>query len=153
MKTIILAAEALKGNDQIKWHIVGDGIDLERCKAMAASKGLNSVVFHGRKPLQEMPEYYAMADAMLLTLMDDPDISRTLPGKVQTYMAAGKPILCAANGEVQDVIREAQCGYAGNAGDGRDWPKAWSGLSRRAKMFRSVRMRGSTTRRISRRGL
>lgn len=47
VETIILAAEALKGNDQIKWHIVGDGIDLERCKAMAAAKGLNSVIFHG----------------------------------------------------------------------------------------------------------
>ena len=128
VETIILAAEALKDNDQIKWHIVGDGIDLERCKALAASKGLNSVVFHGRKPLQEMPEYYAMADAMLLTLMDDPDISCTLPGKVQTYMAAGKPILCAANGEVQDVVREAQCGYAVNAGD-------WQGLAKCVGQF------------------
>lgn len=132
VETIILAAEALKGNDQIKWHIVGDGIDLERCKAMAAAKGLNSVIFYGRKPLQEMPEYYAMADAMLLTLMDDPDISRTLPGKVQTYMAAGKPILSAANGEVQDVIREAQCGYAVNAGD-------WQGLAKCVEQFIQTR--------------
>lgn len=132
VETILLAAEAMKGHTQIRWHIVGDGIDLERCKNLAASKGLGCVVFHGRKPLQEMPGYYAMADAMLLTLMDDPDISRTLPGKVQTYMAAGKPILCAANGEVQDVIREAKCGYAVGAGD-------WRGLAESVERFIQTR--------------
>ena len=126
--TILMAAEALKEEQRIKWHIVGDGVDLERCKEMAKTKGLNCIIFHGRKPLEEMPYYYAMADAMLLTLMDDPDISRTLPGKVQTYMAAGKPILCAANGEVQDVIHEANCGYAVDAGD-------WQGMAESVKRF------------------
>lgn len=126
--TILLAAEALKSDGRIKWHIVGDGVDLERCKELAKEKRLDCVTFHGRKPLEEMPRYYAMADAMLLTLMDDADISRTLPGKVQTYMAAGKPILCAANGEVQDVIHEANCGYAVNAGD-------WQGLAESVKRF------------------
>ena len=124
----------LKEEQRIKWHIVGDGVDLERCKEIAKTKGLNCIIFHGRKPLEEMPGYYAMADAMLLTLMDDPDISRTLPGKVQTYMAAGKPILCAANGEVQDVIYEANCGYAVNAGD-------WQGLTKCVKRF--LEQRGS----------
>ena len=126
--TILMAADALQGNPRIKWHIVGDGVDLERCKKWAKAKGLDCVTFHGRKPLEEMSRYYAMADAMLLTLMDDADISRTLPGKVQTYMAAGKPILCAANGEVQDVIYEANCGYAVNAGD-------WQGLTESVKRF------------------
>lgn len=126
--TILLAAEKLQDDARIRWHIVGDGVDLERCKSQAKQKKLECVVFHGRKPLEEMPHYYAMADAMLLTLTDDPDISRTLPGKVQTYMAAGKPILCAANGEIQDVIREAKCGYAVNAGD-------WEGLAKCVKSF------------------
>ena len=126
--TILMAANALKEKDNIKWHIIGDGVELERCRELAKTKELNCVIFHGRKPIEEMPRYYAMADAMLLTLMDDPDISRTLPGKVQTYMAAGKPILCAANGEVQDVIREANCGYVVSAGD-------WRGLAECVKRF------------------
>lgn len=128
IETILLAAEALRDNKSIRWNIIGDGVDLERCKKLAKAKGLECVIFHGRKPLEEMPHYYAMADAMILTLMDDPNISRTLPGKVQTYMAAGKPILCAANGEVQDVIHEANCGYAVDAGD-------WQGLAECVKRF------------------
>ena len=64
-----------------------------------------------------MPKFYAMADAMLLFLTSDENISRTLPGKVQTYMAAGKPILAAAYGETPQIIERADCGYCSPAGD------------------------------------
>ena len=51
-----------------------------------------------------------LADAMLVLLTADKNISRTLPGKVQTYMAAGKPILAAADGETPLILAEAACG-------------------------------------------
>lgn len=126
--TILLAADVLGDDKRLRWHIVGDGSELERCKKIAAEKHLDSIVFHGRKPLEEMPQYYRMADAMILTLTDDSDISRTLPGKIQTYLAAGKPVLCAANGEVQDVVREANCGYTVGACD-------WQGLAECVRKF------------------
>ena len=85
---------------------------------MAKEYGLTSVTFHGRKPVEEMPKYYAMADAMLITMFDNEMISKTLPGKVQTYMAAGKPIIGAINGEARRVIKEAKCGICGPAEDG-----------------------------------
>ena len=78
---------------------------------------LDCVVFHGRKPLEEMPRYYAMADAMLVTLTANQFISLTLPGKVQSYMAAGKPIIAAANGEIQHIIADSGCGYCAAAED------------------------------------
>ena len=95
----------------IRWHIVGDGSQLENLKKMALDLQLENVIFYGRKPAEDMPEFYAMADAMLVFLTADPFISMTLPGKVQTYMAAGKPILAAANGEIPLVINAADCGY------------------------------------------
>ncbi len=116
VETIIAAAKILK-NQKIVFHIVGDGIELEKIKKIA--KGLSSVIFYGRKPIEEMPKYYEMADAMLVTLTDDPIISLTLPGKVQTYMAAGKPIIGAANGETTLVLESAQGGYCGMAKDSR----------------------------------
>ena len=52
-----------------------------------------------------------MADAMLITMKDDPVLSSTLPGKVQTYMAAGKPVVGAIGGETAIVVNEeAKCG-------------------------------------------
>ena len=58
-----------------------------------------------------------MADAMLVTMQNDPIISLTLPGKIQSYMAAGKPIIGAINGEAQRVIEESMCGMCANAED------------------------------------
>ncbi len=114
--TIIEAARILK-EEKVYFDIVGDGTELDKVKALACD--LPNVVFHGRKPLEEMPKYYEMADAMLVTLTDDPIISLTLPGKVQTYMAAGKPVVGAINGETALVLDEAQGGYCGPAKNAR----------------------------------
>lgn len=120
LDTVLKAAELLKDESELRWHIVGDGSELENLKRMAKEKKLNNVIFYGRKPPEEMPKYYAMAEAMLVTLTADRFISLTLPGKVQTYMAAGKPILGAAIGEIPNVIQAAQCGYCANAEDAAD---------------------------------
>lgn len=117
LDTVLKAAELLRNETGLRWHIVGDGSELENLKKMAAEKNLDNVIFYGRKPPEEMPQYYAMADAMLVTLTADRFISLTLPGKVQTYMAAGKPIIGAAVGEIPNVIAAAQCGYCSAAED------------------------------------
>ena len=64
-----------------------------------------------------MAKYYSMADAMLVTMKDSPIISYTLPGKVQTYMAAGKPIIGAINGETKSLIEESDSGFCAPAED------------------------------------
>ena len=58
-----------------------------------------------------------MADAMLVTMQKDPVLSLTLPGKVQSYMAAGKAIIGAIDGETQKIVDEAECGYVAGAED------------------------------------
>ena len=115
--TILQAAKALSDVKQLRFHIVGDGSELESSKALSRELGLENVLFHGRHPASEMPAFYAMADAMLVTLTADPFISLTLPAKVQYYMAAGKPIIGAADGEIPKVIADARCGFCGNAED------------------------------------
>ena len=112
VETIIKAAEKLK-DMPVCFHIVGGGTDLERLQKMASK--MNNVVFYGRRPLEEMPKFYSMADAMLITLKSDPILSMTLPGKVQSYMAAGKPIIGAIDGETAKIIIEARCGYCGQS--------------------------------------
>ncbi len=114
VETVIRAAEMLI-EEPVKFHIVGGGTDLERLQGIA--KGLDNVIFYGRRPLEEMPEFYAKADAMLVTLTADPVLSLTLPGKVQSYMAVGKPIIGAIDGETKFVVEDAECGFCGKADD------------------------------------
>ena len=117
VETIIEAAAKLK-DTKIRWHIVGDGSSLGKCRELANQLQVNdSVVFHGRQPTEKMPEYYATADALVVTLGNNEIISYTLPGKVQSYMAAGIPVLAAASGETARVIEEAECGLCSPAED------------------------------------
>lgn len=115
VETIIEAAKLTSDVPNLHWHIVGDGSELEKMKKIA--NGNENIIFHGRKTLEEMPKYYAMADAMLVTMKKNPILSLTLPGKVQTYMAAGKPMIGAIDGETARVIGEAQCGICTPAED------------------------------------
>ena len=116
--TILEVAKRTQDIANLRWHFVGEGSELENCKTIVEQAQLSErVTFYGRKPLEEMPQYYAKADAMLVTLMDDPVVKLTLPGKVQTYMAAGKPIIGATGGETVWVVENAACGYCGDAED------------------------------------
>lgn len=117
VETIIKAANLLRQHEDILFHIVGDGSKYEECKLLSNTLNLDNVVFYGRKPITEMPEFYSLADAMIITLKNNPIISYTLPGKVQSYMAAHKPIIGAINGETSRVIKEAGCGYCCPAED------------------------------------
>lgn len=116
MDTILKAAVMCKDIENLKWHIVGDGKDLARC-ADSANKLKAPIIFWGRRPESEMPRYYAMADAMLVTMKKERSFSLTLPGKVQSYMAAGKPIIGAVDGETARVIGDAHCGMCCPAED------------------------------------
>ncbi|MGE4589160.1 MAG: glycosyltransferase family 4 protein [Acidaminococcaceae bacterium] len=117
VETIIKAAYELFDHNDIFFHIVGDGSKFNECKKLTSELSLKNVKFYGRKPIEEMPAFYELADAMLITLKDNKTLSYTLPGKVQSYMAAGKPIIGAICGETQKVIEEAKCGFICKAED------------------------------------
>lgn len=119
METILEAATLLRDIECLQWHIIGAGSELEKTKRCANERGLDNMFFHGFMPEESLAEYYSMADAMLLTLMDDPVIARTLPRRMQAYMAAGKPVLAAAGESVRQVIWESQCGYCVPPGDSK----------------------------------
>lgn len=115
VETILLAANELKKREDIIFHIVGDGSSKKKCEDLKHEFQLNNVKFHGSHPLDDMPYYYAIADAFLITLKNNKSISYTLPNKVQSYMAAGKPIIGSINGETAEVINQAECGFIAEA--------------------------------------
>ena len=111
VETIVEAANILRDYHELVFHVVGSGSSLEKCRELAESYALSNIVFHGRRPLEEMPSFYAAADAMLATFSNDPILAYTLPRKVTTYLAAGKPVLGTLTGEARRVVEDARCGY------------------------------------------
>lgn len=92
-------------------HMVGDGSMRQELENLVTKSNLDDkFIFYGRKSRKEMPEYYEKADALLITLRGNNFVGNTMPGKLQTYMTVGKPILGAINGAAMQVIKEADCG-------------------------------------------
>jgi len=110
VETIIEAANILKDNKLIKFHIIGDGLSRKKCEEMANNYELSNVNFYGYHPVEDMPKYYAIADAFIITMVNNEVVNSTLPAKIQSYMVAGKPIIGAISGEVFNVINDAKCG-------------------------------------------
>ena len=73
--------------------------------------------FYGQRPLEDMPTLYKIADATLVTLEDKPYANMTIPRKVQSYMAADKPIIGSINGSCSNFIKNNEVGYACASGD------------------------------------
>ena len=110
VETIIKAAALLNNDSRYKFHIIGDGSELNNVKHLAKELNTQNVVFYGQKPLNEMLDFYRIADAMLVTLENKPYANMTIPGKVQSYMAAGKAIVGAISGACANYILDNQIG-------------------------------------------
>lgn len=120
LENILKAAQEIKGYDNIKWIIVGDGRKMHYVRDFIDSHNLHGTVFTlGRYPLEAMAAFFREADVMLVSLKDDPIFNLTVPAKVQAYMSAAKPIVAMINGEGAELVQESKCGYTVPAGDFR----------------------------------
>lgn len=118
LPAVLNAAESLKQNAAIRWLIVGDGRKSDWLEQEVTRRGLQrSVLLLGRFPVERMPAFYAHADALLVSLKKDPVFSMTIPGKVQSYLMAGVPLIGMLDGEGAKVITEANAGLVCTAGD------------------------------------
>ena len=115
----ILKASEMVQNERINWLIIGEGRKYDWLKSEISAKNISNVKLYGRHPLEAMPAFFEKADAMLVSLKDEPIFRLTVPAKIQAYMASGKIILGMINGESSDLINESQSGYSVSAGDFR----------------------------------
>ncbi|MEF9984621.1 MAG: glycosyltransferase family 4 protein [Oscillospiraceae bacterium] len=118
LSEVINAVEKIRNIPNFQVHIVGDGSYLQVLKNEVKNKELENIVkFYGRRSVDEMNDFYKLADACLISLKTDDEVGLTLPSKMQGYMAAGKPIIGMINGSAQDVINESHCGICVSADD------------------------------------
>ena len=118
LDTLLDAAVLLRDEPSVRWVLVGDGSLLPWLEEEIRRRGLGSQVFlAGRHPVSAMPAFFARAGAMLVSLKPDEILSLTVPGKLQTYMAAARPILGSIDGEAARVIVESGAGLVSPAGD------------------------------------
>ena len=129
LDVIIKAAKTLGNRKDYMIHLVGDGRMRGELENMVREYGLeDNVTFYGNQKREDMPRFYKMADALLITLRGNNEVGDTMPGKLQMYMTTGKPIFGAINGAAYEVITEVQCGSCVKAGD-------YEGLAKLMKLY------------------
>lgn len=117
---ILDAAEILRDEKRIRWLVVGDGRAVDWVRSEVAKRGLTDCFFMlGQYPVERMPSFYIHADALLVSLKDTPIFAMTIPGKLQSYLASGIPVLAMLNGEGAEIVRQSGSGLSCSAGDGK----------------------------------
>lgn len=114
-ETIIEAISNIK-KLAVQVIVLGDGRYKEKALDLIKEKGLDAHFnFLGSFPPTEMPKFFSHADALLVSLKKDRIFSLTIPAKVQSYLACGKPIIASIDGEGARIVQEAQCGVTAAA--------------------------------------
>lgn len=120
-ETIIGAAKLLARENikDINWIIVGDGMSRAWLEKEVKKAGLqDSFHFEGMKPMEDIPRYTPIADALIGCLVKSELLEATIPAKVMSYLAAGRPMVLAMDGEAQNLVNNVvRCGFAGQTGD------------------------------------
>ena len=113
----VLEARAA-GAENLHLLLVGDGMSRESLQTLAQElHAEDAVTFYGSVPAKEVPKFTALADALLISLSDSPDLGLTVPGKLASYMAAGKPILASMNGAGFVAVQQSGGGLVSPACD------------------------------------
>lgn len=117
VETLVQAAEKLQHLPDCKLVLVGSGSMLGWIEEQKALRGLDNLILAGRFPPSEMPQFFSRAAGLLVTLKREEIFAYTIPSKVQAYLAAGRPVIAALDGEGARVIEEAGAGLSCPAED------------------------------------
>lgn len=117
LDTIVEAATRLRDLTDVRFVIAGSGSRAAWLQSEIADRGLGNMILLGRLPAESMPSLFAQASVLLVTLSKSAILEQTVPSKVQSYLAAGKPIIAALNGETARIVAEAGAGIATPAED------------------------------------
>jgi glycosyltransferase involved in cell wall biosynthesis len=117
VETLVEVADKLRGLSGLKIVLVGSGSMLSWIESQKQSRALDNLILAGRFPASEMPHFFRRAAGLLVTLKQNEAFSYTIPSKVQAYLAAGRPIIAALDGEGARIVQEAGAGLTSAAQD------------------------------------
>ncbi len=116
--SILDGAELTRDRKDIQWILVGDGRLASWVRSEIQRRQLQDTVrMPGSFPLESMPALFAQADTLLVTLKQEPIFALTIPAKVQSYLACGKPIIGMLDGEGAEVLLQSGGALVGPAED------------------------------------
>ncbi|MCI5145655.1 MAG: glycosyltransferase WbuB [Candidatus Electrothrix sp. AR3] len=113
LETVLDAAEILlTEQNNAHFFLIGAGAKRQYLKEKSQKMRLANVTFMSRQPHSSMETIFQYSDVLLVHLKNDPLFKITIPSKTQAYLAAGKPIIMAVEGDAADLVEQAGAGYS-----------------------------------------
>ena len=121
LKILVDAARILKDQKyKVKFIIIGEGRFKSDLRLYIDKLDLNNFfTFLGYIEPTQIPKYFASADSLYISLKPAQIFSLTIPSKLQTYMACGRPIIASIGGVTAKIIKESNCGFNSKPGDSK----------------------------------
>jgi len=113
----LVDACALVDDPRLVVLFAGSGTEEDSLRRRAGALGSASVRFLGRVPQQDVTDLMATCDVAFVSLADHPLSRATMPSKTQSALAAGKPILAAAPGDLAELVATRGVGVTARPGD------------------------------------
>jgi glycosyltransferase involved in cell wall biosynthesis len=117
LRVLVKLARKLKDYKNIRFTIIGTGVQEEKVREKARKYGLDNIVFKGVLPRKETLREIGKHHIAFLNLKNEEVFKTVIPGKLIDYMSLGMPIIAGVDGEARRVLEEAQCGFVCNPGD------------------------------------
>jgi len=104
--TLIKVAKELP---QIKFNIIGDGVEFNKIKSYVKENNLKNVNLTGKLNWEEISEYYTKSKILFAQLREN--FAMAMPSKLYEYASTGLPIVYGGKGEAVKFIEKLENGY------------------------------------------
>jgi glycosyltransferase involved in cell wall biosynthesis len=107
-ETVVRTARSLSPESPVQFVLCGDGMNLERYRALAA--GLPNVLFPGWVGFAEAWTLMRLSGAGLIPYQSSPDFMMSIPNKAIEYFSAGLPVVSSIRGKLEGLLQQQGCG-------------------------------------------
>ncbi len=117
-ETLIEAFKSGKIDKKIKFFLIGNGKKVSEIKKKINLNNLNN--FIKIKPYMNkdnLMKEFNSCSAFFIGLNDGKSLNKTIPGKFQTYLSFGKPIIICSNSFLNNIIKKNNIGFTSKIND------------------------------------
>lgn len=117
---ILETAEILRSNQEIEFHIIGQGARLEDFKSEAKKRGLSQIRFFPWQPIEEIADVYSACSIGVIPLEQNV-IRCAYPSKTSLLMACGRPVIYSVEEDslFSQAIESEKIGWCVPRGDSK----------------------------------
>ena len=110
LETLVETARLMANQTRIRFLVVGDGAERKKLVELVAESGLRNIQIEEPQPRTRVPAILRASDVCLVLLKRSPVFETVIPTKMLEFMAAGRPVIVAVEGQAAEIMRAARGG-------------------------------------------